>query len=198
MNPLRSFARAALVVGAALSFFQAQSSANAATIAWTLSTNIALSDGGTLNGYFGINDYGYTNGTPFDLQTAGGTTNYFQHYTSTINAGNPNTVTVDFFAPDPAYSSSLTLVFQFSLLTAIANNPIIGGAPGPSFECEGYSCTANNTRYVVSGYASADGLSETGITPLPAALPLFAGGAGLIGLLGLRNNRRRKIARAAV
>ena len=88
-----------------LSFVFAQSSATASTITWTLSPNIPLSDGGTLNGYFTLNSYGYINGNSFELTTAGGSTNFNQDYTATINASDPNTLTVEFFAPVPAYSS---------------------------------------------------------------------------------------------
>ena len=46
---------------------------------------------GTLNGYFGINSYGFVNGNAFDLKTAGGTTNFSQDYNATINASDPET-----------------------------------------------------------------------------------------------------------
>jgi hypothetical protein len=176
-------------IATVLASFPIPTSANAATINWTLSSNIPLSDGGLLNGVFGVNDYGFTNGTFYDLQTSGGTTAFSQHYTTAINASNPNQLTVQFFAPDPSYSSSLTLVFANSLLDPSAINPIVGGIGGPSFECEGYSCTANNTRYVLAGYASSDGVAAA--TPLPAALPLFAGGAGMIGLFACGRKRKK-------
>jgi hypothetical protein len=164
--------------------------ANADTILWTLSPDIPLSDGGTLNGYFGIDSYGYVNGNPFDLTTAGGSTNFNQNYNATINASDPNTLTVQFFAPNPAYSSSLTLVFEYSLLVPIADNPIVGGNPGPSYECEGYSCPPADIRYVDGGFASA--------SPIPATLPLFAAGLGFIGLLSKRRKHDRNHARTAL
>jgi hypothetical protein len=167
--------------------------ASASSITWTLSPNIPLSDGGTLNGYFGIYDSGYVNGNPFDLVTSGGSPTYTQTYVSTINASDPNNVTVQFFAPNPAYSSTLQLEFQYSLLVPIANNPIIGGIGGPSFECEGYSCTQADTRFVSSGFASAFGNANSpGNTPLPAALPLFATGVAGFGLLRWRSRRKAK------
>jgi hypothetical protein len=181
----RSLLAAAMVV---VGLCYGQLSAKADAIIWTLSSNVPLSDGGTLNGYFGINSYGYVNGNAFDLTTAGGTTNFDQNYNATINASDPNILTVDFFAPDPAYSSSLTLEFEYSLLVPIADNPIVGGNGGPSFECEGYSCTEADIRYVDGGFASA--------TPIPATLPLFAGGLGFVGYLAKRRKQNGEQARA--
>jgi hypothetical protein len=181
--------RAFLIASVAtFGLIQGYSAANADTyITWTLSANVPLSDGGTLNGYFTIDaTSGFINGSPFNLVTAGGSTDFNQDYTATINASDPNSLTVDFFAPNPPYSSSLTLVFADSLLVANSDNPIVGGIDGPSYECEGYSCTAQDTRYVDGGSVSS--------TPLPAALPLFAGGLGMMGLFG----RRRKKITAAI
>lgn len=181
---IRTDAKVLLAVATILlSFVLAQSSAMASTITWTLSPNIQLSDGGTLNGYFTLNSYGYLNGNSFELTTAGGSTNFNQDYKSTINASDPNTLTVEFFAPNPAYSSSLTLVFEYSLLIPSLDNPIIGGSGGPSYECEGYSCNRYDIRYVDGGYAFDP-------TPIPAALPLFATGLGGLGLLGWRRKRK--------
>lgn len=113
---IRTDARMLLAVATMIfSFVLAQSSATASTITWVLSPNIQLSDGGTLNGHFTLNSYGYLNGNSFDLTTAGGSTHFNQDYKSTINASDPNTLTVEFFAPNPAYRSSLTLVFKYSL-----------------------------------------------------------------------------------
>jgi hypothetical protein len=87
-----------------------------------------------------------------------------------------------FYGPD--YTSTLNLVFEFSLLNPIADNPIIGGINGPSYECSGFSCTAADERFVDGGFATA--------TPLPAALPLFAGGLGFVGYLALHRKRNRE------
>jgi len=180
-----------------LASFPLSRAANAVTypITWTLSPNIAFSDGGTLNGFFNINQYDVTV-PPWDLVTAGGSTNFGVDYNASINANDPNVMTVEFNAPATpehgAYSSWLYIVFQNSLLVPSANNPIVGGLNGPSFECENYddghgNCTGVK-RYILGGYASADG--TTAATPLPAALPLFAGGAGVIGFFA--RGRRRK------
>jgi hypothetical protein len=197
MRVYRTGAKALLVVlfSAVLSCLQG---ANAATINWTLSPNVPFSDGGILNGYFGINEYGFTNGTPYDLQTSGGSPAFAQHYTTEINADNESVLVVRFNAPDPPYSSLLRLEFANSLLVPIAVNPIVGGLFGPSWECETYT-TAELTcpgtiRYVLGGFASADGLVAPGEVPLPAALPLFIGGAGLIGFLARRKQKRMPLA----
>jgi hypothetical protein len=99
-----------------------------------------------------------------------------------INASDPNNLTVQFYGPN--YTSTLNLVFEFSLLDPIADNPIIGGINGPSYECSGFSCTANDERFVDGGFAAA--------TPLPATLPLFAGGLGFVGCLARRRKRSRE------
>ena len=161
--------------------------ANATTISWTLSPDIALSDGGTLNGFFGIiAESGFSNGTNWDLKTAGGLTNFNMDYTAAINASNPNVLTVQFFAPVPAYSAMLQLTFLYSLIIPRLDNPIVGGFGGPSFECEGFSCTQANTRFVGEGFANAN--------PLPGALPLFLSGGGVIGLLAWRRKRKTSFA----
>lgn len=163
--------------------------ANATTISWTLSPDIPLSDGGTLNGFFGIiAESGFSNGTNWDLKTAGGLTNFSMDYTAVINAINPNVLTVQFVAPDPAYSSLLQLTFLYSLIIPRLDNPIVGGLGGPSFECEGFSCTEANTRFVNrdAGFANA--------SPLPGALPLFLSGGGAIGFLAWRRKRKASLA----
>lgn len=170
----------------AASLVYAQSAAVASTITWNLSPNIPLSDGGTLNGTFTINSAGFLNGNSWDLVTAGGTLPSVT-YTTYINASDPNNLTVQFYGPN--YTSTLNLVFEFSLLNPIADNPVIGGINGPSYECSGFSCTANDERFVDGGFATA--------TPLPGALPLFAGGLGFVGYLARRRKRNREQIRAA-
>ncbi len=170
----------------ATSLVYGQSTACASTITWNLSPNIPLSDGGTLNGTFTINSAGFLNGNTWDLITAGGTLPGVT-YTTYINASDPNNLTVQFYGP--GYTSTLNLVFEFSLLDPIAYNPIIGGINGPSYECSGFSCTANDERFVDAGFAAA--------TPLPATLPLFAGGLGFVGYLVRRRKRSGEEIRAA-
>jgi hypothetical protein len=169
------------ITAMAASVFLAQSSARASTITWTLSPNVPLSDGGTLNGTFTLNSAGYLNGNSWDLVTAGGKLPGVT-YTTYINASDPNDLTVQFNGPN--YTSTLNLVFEYSLLIPIADDPIEGGIDGPSYECAGFSCTSTDERWVDanSGFASA--------TPLPAALPLFAGGLAMVGFLSRRRKRK--------
>jgi hypothetical protein len=179
----RTFLAIALSV---VGFFHARSSAMASTITWTLSTNVPLSDGGTLNGTFTLNSAGFLNGNSWDLTTAGGTLPGVT-YTTYINASDPNDFTVQFNGP--GYTSTLNLVFEYSLLIPNLDNPILGGIGGSSYECAGFSCNSADIRYVDGGFASA--------TPLPAALPLFAGGLGVMGLFARRRKRKNAAAAAA-
>lgn len=169
---------------AAAGFITAEPGVKASTITWTLSTDVPLSDGGMLNGTFTVNSYGYLNGNFWDLNTSGGTLPATS-YTTYINASDPNNFTVVF--DGPSYQSTLQLTFEYSLLNPIADNPIVGGLDGSSYECAGYSCTSSDIRYVDGGSASS--LSAT---PLPGTLPLFASALGMVGLLAWR--KKRKIA----
>ena len=46
--------------------------------------------------------------------------------------------------PVTGYTSTLNLVFEYSLLIPIADNPIIGGDPGTSCEYAGFSCDSED------------------------------------------------------
>ena len=58
----------------------------------------------------------------------------------------------------------------------------------------GQSCSDNDTS---TDPTYAVGFSPAAATPLPATLPLFAGGLGVIGLLGRRRKRKNAAALAA-
>jgi len=57
--------------------------------------------------------------------------------------------------------------------------------PGATLVSEGTPFTFNNTNITASA------VSDVEITPLPAALPLFASGAGVLGFLGWRRKRKQ-------
>jgi hypothetical protein len=56
-------------------------------------------------------------------------------------------------------------------------------------ELPGPTGVGGTTRYLAGG-SVAEAAPAPGQTPLPAALPLFAGGAGMLGYLGLRRRRQ--------
>ena len=156
-------------------------------------TNVPLTDGGVLNGNFTTNVYGAP--ATWNLTTSGGSlpSELYANPPNVINAiaspsfDAPNTI--DFFSNAEGYFVSLRLVFSGNIMTG-AVTLLGGGIGGPSFECHGWVCPSDATRYI--GTLRGD---EVTITPLPAALPLLAGGLGAMGLLGWQ--RRRKMAAIA-
>ena len=75
-----------------------------------------------------------------------------------------------------------------------SENLVFGAFAGLSFDEN-----ANDTYLITLSLSDSDGLLDTvdeyvvvgtGATPLPAALPLFAGGLGAMGLLGWRRKRK--------
>jgi hypothetical protein len=180
MGRLRSLLAAG---GLALAFIAAVSGAKADAVTYPITWNVSgtLDDGGILSGFFQINQYGYTNGTNWSLLTTTGTLLDGYSYSPGINASNPNVFTVKFTPNDHVYEVLLQLTFVNSLLLPSVN-PMIVGNLGPSFECLGWTCpNGGATRYFTSGVASA--------VPVPAALPLFAGGLGLLGWMARRRRR---------
>ncbi len=168
-----------------------------ADVHWTVSG--VFQDGGTLTGWFNINVYGELGA--FDLFTQGGGFSDFEYtsadptdYTKAGSHGGPPFY--PYIAPyfvdfQPGYHQDLHLVFDKPLDTQSANNPLIVGNPGPSYECiKSYSCYipsidyGGSVRYLSEGTASA---------PEPAAWALMIGGFGLAGA-ALR--ARRKLAAA--
>lgn len=152
-----------------------------ADVTWLVSG--LFDDGGTLSGFFNINVYGYLEG--YDLTTTtGGAVSGFEY--TPLNSYFSN----DVFYVDaqPGYAGDLHLQFTTPLTTHSANNPIIGGEDGPSYECvQSYSCYVNQggtTRYLTSGFASS------GAVPEPGVWLLMLGGFGGVGAL-LRHARRK-------
>ena len=155
-----------------------------ADVAWFVTGT--FSDGGTVTGTFNINTYGYLAG--YDLQTTRGDGFASFEYTELNSYFSNGTFYID---AQPGYQGDLHLEFIDDLGVAIANNPIIGGDPGPSYECQGsFSCyvpTDGAIRYITSGYATA-------AVPEPAAWAMMLVGFG--GLGAALRSRRRKFAAA--
>jgi hypothetical protein len=156
-----------------------------ADVHWTV--NGTFDDGGTLSGFFDINVYGYLQ--DFDLVTsAGGAEGGFEYTPATSYFSN-GTFYLD---AEPGYFGALHLTFLSDIGAAIATNPLLGGSPGPSWECvQSWSCyvpQGGTTRYIAEGFASAGSAA-----PEPAAWGLMIAGFGLAGA-ALR--KRRTIAAA--
>jgi hypothetical protein len=80
--------------------------------------------------------------------------------------------------------------FWASALNVLTANNLGNLAAAHVFPCADPSCS-QLAGALLTGFAGTNGSS----TPLPAALPLFAAGLGLIGVAGLR--KKRKVARLA-
>ncbi len=165
---------------AAALFTAAAPSVASADVTWTVTGN--FDDGGTLSGFFNINVYGFLAG--YDLKTTAGSTDAAFDYNPSNSYYSNGTFYVD---AQPLYQSDLHLQFTDDLGVAVANNPILGGHNGPSWECQGsYNCylpTTGAIRYLTTGYAS-------GAVPEPAVWAMLLVGFGGIG--GVLRMARRK------
>ena len=159
---------------------------NALAITYTF-TNVPLTDGGVLNGNFTTNVYGAP--ATWNLTTSGGSlpTETYANPPNVINAISSPTFdaphTIDFFSNTEGYFVELQLAFSGNIM----NGGVTLLTGGQSFECHGWICPSDVTRFIGPLHGDEVGISAT---PLPAALPLFAGGLGIIGLIA--RNRKRK------
>lgn len=174
-------AACAALVSAAFSVLPA----SASTINWTLS-GVAFDDSGTASGWFTTDS---TSGdvVTYDVTTTPGTTLGGAVYDSSV-ANN--------YSSNGVYSSHSFILTNFNTNTYVnfewvsaLTNPgtvqlIAWDGNNGSYECN----ECGTVRGIISGEAISG--AET---PLPAALPLFAGGAVVIGLFA----RRKKRAEAA-
>jgi hypothetical protein len=206
MNLLR---RSVFVAAGAFAAAQALSVPEArADVIWTLH-NVVFDDGGSVaNGTFTLNIDGYLTQSSISVTTTAGTMSNGtggplagDTYNADMVAGNINNVggtglpddTVTFFSSTLGYEGTLNLQFQYALTAPVAMNPILGGAPGPSWECAvGFDCpdvgvSGTPIRYVTGGYAS-------GAVPEPPVWAMMTVGAGL---LAFWKSRRRIECRAA-
>lgn len=155
-------------------------SAAKADVTWLVDANFA--DGGTVSGYFTVNTYGYL--SSFDLLTTPGDGFASFDYTDQNSYFSNGAFYVD---AQPKYQSDLHLVFADDLNVAVANNPVLGGDDGPSYECQGsFSCyvpTDGAIRYITDGFASA-------AVPEPASWAMMLAGFGALGA-ALRGQRRK-------
>ena len=145
-----------------------------------------FNDGGMLSGSFTIDQYGYL-AEPTDVKTTDGSIMNGQLYTlppqpsalgfQPITSANSVEFTYN-------YSPTLQITFQYALGSVKVDPFDI--TPADSFECiaaSGNWC-AGPGRDFVSGEAT--------ITPVPATLPLLAGGLGLVGVFARRKKRHAR------
>lgn len=140
------------VLAAALVLFAGTATTAKADVVWTV--NGTFEDGGTLSGTFTIDVYGFL--SDWDLKTQSvGPFGGFQYLPGNSYVSN-GALYADF---QPGYVRDLHLAFASDLGVAAANNPILGGPLGPSYECVGsYSCyipAGGATRYLFEGAAVA-------------------------------------------
>jgi hypothetical protein len=178
----------AMAVAAALAGAAAPTIASA-DVLWTV--NGTFDDGGALTGTFEVDQYGYL--IDAALTTSAWTVDDITRpaFTYTlINSFIATGVDLDNYYVDfqPGYQADLHVQFTDPLKAPEADNVIIGGEQGPSYECkDSFSCFVpayGPTRYL-DGFASSRGTA----VPEPAAWALMIVGFGMAG--GLLRARRR-------
>ncbi|MBC9878229.1 PEP-CTERM sorting domain-containing protein [Bradyrhizobium sp. INPA01-394B] len=160
-----------------------------ADIVWNLS-NLqfvlpnSAPDGGTLNGTFTINVYGY-NG-PVNITTTTGVAMAGDVYTGLWNSSinNPTDTVTIFLSDGLIYQRYIQLTFA-NPLTVPGVDPIVGGAGGPSFECNNWSCSGG-IRYLAEGSAAISAVPE------PSSWAMMVLGFAAMGVLAFR--RKTKVA----
>ena len=135
-----------------LSFVIGAASPAKADVVWTVTGT--FDDGSSLSGSFTTNVYGYLENN-YSLTTSIARSVHRLYFHSSDSYYSNGTFYVDF---QPGYQQDLHLTFLDSL-TVNSNNPLVGGAGGPSYECQGsYSCyipAGGAVQYINSGFASA-------------------------------------------
>jgi hypothetical protein len=159
-----------------------------ADVTWLV--NGAFDDGGTVSGQFTLDVYGYLEDN-YDLATTSGSTLPGFTYNASDSYYSNGAFYID---AQPGYHADLRLTFADTLLVGSSMNPLIGGSPGPSWECSGsYSCylpSGGSTRYIASGFASA--------VPEPSTWAMMLLGFAGLGYAAFRRGGNRRPANAAV
>jgi hypothetical protein len=167
-------------------------SAPANALTWTVSGT--FEDSGTASGFFGWTVYDVLDSSGGSLNIVTTSGGLLPGTTYSVPGSFPDgSAPTNGFVITNGYFEILSIQF-LNPLTVPGIDPIVIGAS--SFECFSFSCPPGgpdagpgaNTRYFTAGEAVVTA------TPVPAALPLFAGGLGLVGMLA----RRRKQKNAAV
>jgi hypothetical protein len=195
------FARAKSIVSAGAialaALLGAGSGANAIT--WNFS-NVPLSDGNVLSGFFSTdtNPYGYL--ASWSLTTSG-PNNTFANFAYNPSTGYYNdnganvlsSTSITFNNPD--YSEVLQITF--ANVISDATNAILGGIGGPSFEqCSAWGiCRTNFIRYIASETAVGDPLVSA--TPLPSTWTLLIAGFVGLGFIACRGTKKNSATFAA-
>jgi hypothetical protein len=111
--------------------------------------------------------------------------------TGTINLVGVTSPTNYFGSDNEVYPFATTVVDDFGLGVLLADGDMVAIDPGGPYNVQ-YSVTS-------STYQNEDFTLSLPVTttPLPAALPLFAGGLGLLGMLARRKKRKAEKALAA-
>jgi hypothetical protein len=115
-------------------------------------------------------------------------------FTASLDLGGPTAVPVFAYASADADLTNLNSPF---LTTVLLTDYIAPGTSSDKFHFTGLPASDFGILLVDAN----GGLGQTNsvsATPLPAALPLFAGGLGLVGLLARRRKRKNAAALAAV
>ncbi len=132
-------------------------------------------DGGTLDGFFTINVYGYVG--DYSLTTSGGglpSYTFFrgQDYPEVCGGGYDHTNCLAYATALPGTPGYLQVAFEQPFQTLVGSvDPVVVGAGGPSFE----SWDSYSPRYLISGVASVPEASTW------AAMALGFAGLGLLG-----------------
>jgi len=137
----------------------------------------------TLGVPFTLNDLAFTVGINATIPYV--TTPYDIIETVTFSAGpNPGSITIPF---------DITIAYQDDILAIASIFPLPGGwSLSVSAPDTGLVSTGQTYNYYLTALVTAPYSTDFAATPLPAALPLFAGGLGILGFIGGRRKKRNK------